>query len=108
MYFIYFVAPLKTCDLIVSWKVQFSSSLDGLLEEENSWGVFGERRDSLESAFALLSPCGTLPLEQPASTFKTPPSSFPYIYMFTLMYNTNLAFVFISDSCLKFIKKKRL
>lgn len=117
--------PLKNCDLIVSWKVQFNSSMEGLFEEQNSWDVLVKAETVSVECFCslerLASPWTALPPEQPASAFSTCPGSFPYKYMCILsacvcmfvfpcaQYGAILAFVFIrNDSWLKFLKEKRL
>lgn len=77
--------PLKNCDPIVSWKVQFNSSMEGLFEEQNSWDVLVKAETVSVECFCslerLASPWTALPPEQPASAFSTCPGSFPYKYM---------------------------
>lgn len=55
---VYFVTPLKNCDPIVSWKVQFSSSMEGLFEEQNSWDVFCESGNTLCGVLLLSGASG--------------------------------------------------
>lgn len=84
---VYFVTPLKNCDPIVSWKVQFRSSMEGLFEEQNSWDVFVKAETPSVECFCslerLASPWTSLPSERPASAFSLSPGSLLQIHVYS-------------------------